>query len=122
MGACPSGYTSNGTHCIDVLTPSLSSAESSPNNSFPVPFTIAGIVFIIACLMSRLQFQETYLSGAIYSFVALLEWSALCLFLYLYTIKHMDEPVAAYIGFGALGILYIMNIAAAIAHSVFLCY
>ncbi len=34
----------------------------------------------------------------------------------------MSEPVAAYIGFGALGFLYIMNIAATIAHSIFLCY
>ena len=65
---CPSPYKSNGTHCIDALVSSLEVA----NKSFPVPFTIAGVVLIIACLMSRLQFQETYLSGAIYSFVAIL--------------------------------------------------
>jgi hypothetical protein len=86
LGTCPSGYNSNGTHCIDVLANSLSSSIESPNNSFPVPFTIAGIVLIIACLMSRLQFQETYLSGAIYSFISILEWGALCLFLYLYSV------------------------------------
>jgi hypothetical protein len=53
---------------VDVLSASL----EVPNKSFPVPFTIAGVVLIIACLMSRLQFQETYLSGAIYSLIAIL--------------------------------------------------
>jgi uncharacterized membrane protein YjjP (DUF1212 family) len=62
---------------------------SAPNNSFPVPFTIAGVVLIIACLMSRLQFPQTYLSGAIYSLVAVLEWGALWYFLYLYYIQYM---------------------------------
>lgn len=68
LDACPSSYKSNGTHCIDALSASLEVA----NKTFPVPFTIAGVVLIIACLMSRLQFQETYLSGAIYSLIAIL--------------------------------------------------
>jgi hypothetical protein len=72
--------------------------------------------------MSRLQFQETYLSGAIYSLVALLEWGALWLFLYLYFIEYMNEPVAEYIGLGAMVFLYTMNFAATIAHSIFLCH
>ena len=40
--------------------------------SFPVPFSIAAAVFIIACLMSKLQFSHTFLSGAIYSLVGIL--------------------------------------------------
>ena len=117
---CPTGYSSNGTHCVDVLTSTLSS--DSPSRSFPVPFTIAGVILVIACLMSRLQFHETYLSGAIFSLVALLEVGALCLMLYLYFLDYMAEPVALYIGLGALAFLYIMNITATIAHSAFLCY
>jgi hypothetical protein len=72
--------------------------------------------------MSRLQFHETYLSGAIYSLIALLEWGALWLFLYLYFIKYMDNPTAEYIGLGAMGFLYIMNFVATVTHSIFLCY
>lgn len=53
---CPTGYNSNGTHCVDILTNTLSS-DSSPSRSFPVPFTIAGLILVIACLMSRLQFH-----------------------------------------------------------------
>lgn len=34
----------------------------------------------------------------------------------------MAEPVALYIGLGALAFLYLMNIIATIAHSVFLCH
>ena len=37
-------------------------------------------------------------------------------------IDYMAEPVALYIGLGALAFLYIMNITATIAHSAFLCY
>jgi len=83
---CPSGYNSNGTHCIDVLSSSLTSTP----NTFPVPFSIAAAVLVVACLMSRLQFNETFLSGAIYSFLSLLEWGALWLFLYLYYIAYMS--------------------------------
>ena len=50
---CPSGYESNGTHCTSILTNTLVDESSA----FPVPFTIAGVVLIIACLMSRLQFN-----------------------------------------------------------------
>lgn len=117
---CPTGYDNNGSHCYNILEQTLTASD--PNNSFPVPFTIAGVVLIIACLMSRLQFPQTYLSGAIYSLIGVLEWGALWYFLYLYFIEHMDEPVALYIGLGAMGFLYIMNITACLAQSIFLCY
>jgi hypothetical protein len=84
MTTCPIGYISNGTYCVTILDQTLTA--SAPNNSFPVPFTIAGVVLIIACLMSRLQFHQTYLSGAIYSLISVLEWGALWYFLYLYFI------------------------------------
>ena len=84
---CPSGYETNGTHCVSIVN----SALTDESSAFPVPFTIAGVVLIIACLMSRLQFNETYLSGAIYSFIGVLECAALAVFLYLYWISdNMD--------------------------------
>lgn len=96
--------------------------SSPPDKSFPAPFTIAGLVLSIACLMSRLQFPQTYLSGAIYSLVAILEWCALWYFMYLYYMEWMSEPVALFIALGAMGFLYIMNITACLAQSIFLCY
>lgn len=120
INPCPTGYNSNGTHCLNILEQTLTA--EAPNNSFPVPFSIAGVVLTIACLMSRLQFHQTYLSGAIYSLIGVLEWGALWYFLYLYYIEHLDEPVALYIGLGAMGYLYIMNITALLAQSIFLCY
>ena len=121
LGSCTAGYTSNGTHCVSLLVQTLTD-NSSPSSAFPVPFTIAGMVFIIACLMSRLQFPQTYLSGAVYSLIAVMEWGALCYFLYLYFIQYMAEPVAEYIGLGALAFLYVMNLTAWLAQSIFLCY
>ena len=65
---CTSGYFSNGTHCLATVTPALTESATR----FPVPFSIAGAVFLIACLMSRLQFNQTYLSGAVYAFMGIL--------------------------------------------------
>jgi hypothetical protein len=67
VSPCPSGYISNGTNCNDIMTVSLSTS-----NTFPVPFSIAAAVLVIACLMSRLQFNNTYISGAVYSLLGIL--------------------------------------------------
>lgn len=79
LGECPAGYETNGTHCIDVNEEILNGSSN-----FPVPFSIAAAVFIIACLMSKLQFSHTYLPGAVYALLGVLEWGALAYFLYLY--------------------------------------
>jgi hypothetical protein len=78
------------------------------------------VVLIIACLMSRLQFNETYMSGAIFSLLSVLEWAALWYMLYLYFISHMDQPIPVYVGLGSLAFLYLLNIAATISQSIFL--
>jgi hypothetical protein len=70
LTACPSNYTSNGTHCIELNTTIIDSVTAP--TTFPVPFSIAGAVLVIACLMSRLQFSQTYLSGAVYSLMGVL--------------------------------------------------
>lgn len=55
-------------------------------SDFPVPFTIAAGVAVIACLMSKLQFGNTFVPGAIFSLVSLCEVGGLGYFLYLYFI------------------------------------
>jgi hypothetical protein len=57
---------------------------TSSSSNFAVPFTIASIVIMIACLMSKLQFNQTFVSGAIYGLLGLIEWGALINFLYFY--------------------------------------
>jgi hypothetical protein len=39
---------------------------------FPVPLTIATSVVLIACMMSKLQNQKTFLAGAVYSLVGII--------------------------------------------------
>ena len=120
LTSCTDGYYSNGTHC---LPKAVVTAEITAPTTFPVPFSIAGAVLVIACLMSRLQFSQTYLSGAIYSFVGVLEVLALLYFLYLYYLGYYSsEPIPLYIALGALGYLYILNVIACLAQSIFLCY
>lgn len=113
---CSAGYTSNGTHCIDTLAASLTVPVSS---AFPVPFSIAGAVLIIACLMSRLQFNETYLSGAVFSLVGVLEWASLMYFLFLSSGESEQTPL--WVALGSLAFLYLLNVAAVVAQEVFLC-
>lgn len=67
LGECPASFKSNGTHCLDINQEVLTTP-----NSFPVPFSIAGAVLLIACLMSKLQFSNTFLPGAIFSFFGIL--------------------------------------------------
>lgn len=72
--------------------------------------------------MSKLQFSHTFLAGAIFSVISILEWGALGYFLYLYyTIKFTEESMPLFVGLGALGYLYIMNIIAFIAQNVVTC-
>jgi hypothetical protein len=68
LNTCPAGYNSNGTHCIDINQEALTTTP----NSFPVPFSIAAAVILVACLMSKLQFGKTFLPGAVFAFLGLL--------------------------------------------------
>lgn len=67
LGECPASYKTNGTHCVDINQEVLTT-----QSSFPVPFSIAGAVILIACLMSKLQYSKTFLPGAIFGFIGLL--------------------------------------------------
>jgi hypothetical protein len=42
-----------------------------------MPFTIIGAVIIIACLMSKLQNENSYFIGTVYSFLGVLETSSI---------------------------------------------
>jgi hypothetical protein len=54
------------------------------SSSFVVPFSIVSIVIIIACLMSKLQFYQTFTSGAIYAILGVVEWGVVVYFLFMY--------------------------------------
>ena len=119
LSECPAGYVTNGTHCEQVLASSL---ESSNSNMFPVPLSIAASVVLIACMMSKLQNPKTFLAGAIYSLLGILQTLALSYYIYLYYIGfYTDYPIGIYIAVGALGLLYILNVFS-IAQSIVLCY
>lgn len=72
--------------------------------------------------MSKLQFTDTFLAGAVYSLLSLLECGALGYFLYLYYIQlYATEPLPFIIGVSAIGFLYLLNIIALIAQNVIVC-
>lgn len=72
--------------------------------------------------MSKLQFSHTFMPGAVYALLSLLEWGALGYYLYLYFIEFFSkEPLPLYIGLAALGYLYILNIFAMIAQNIIVC-
>lgn len=89
LSSCPLPYILdiNLTGCVYSTNSSNSSSASSTLTSsltttsiFPVPFTIGAAFLSVACLMSKFQNEHTYVSGALYSLVGLLEWGA-CAFL-----------------------------------------
>lgn len=92
------------------------------NSDFPVPFTIAAIVVIVACLMSRLQFNHTFMPGAIFAFLGVIEWAALAFFIYLYWDNFFSKaPLPLFVGIAALLYLYILNILALVAQNIVFC-
>lgn len=122
LSACPSNYTTNGTHCVFTPAQTIINAVTTPS-TFPVPFTIAGAVVVIACLMSKLQYAQTFLSGAIFAFFGLLELLSLIYFLFLYYIEYFATfPTAFWLGLAAVGYLYLLNVVGSVAQPVFLCY
>lgn len=90
--------------------------------AFPIPFSIATVVIIIASLMSKLQFQHTFMAGAIYSLVSIIEWAALAYFLYLYFIQFfVSTPLPFLVGAAALAYLYLLNFLAVILQNYTMC-
>ena len=72
--------------------------------------------------MSKLQFTHTYLAGAIYSLISILEWGALGYFLYLYFFELFPtQPLPFFIGLAALGYLYLLNIFALCFQNAVIC-
>ncbi len=119
LSVCPTGFETNGTHCLEVLAETL---ESSNSNMFPVPFTIVTSVVLIACLMSKLQNDKTFLPGAVFALIGVAETLALLYFIYLYYITlYLDYPIGLFIALGALGVLYLLNVLS-IVQSIVLCY
>lgn len=73
--------------------------------------------------MSKLQFSNTFVPGAIFSLICLCEVGALGYFLYLYFLEFFTEdPFSFYIGIGAAAFLYLLNILALFIQTCFVCY
>lgn len=110
---CPANFTSNGTTCIDST---VKNATDTLNNTmassriFPVPFTIAGFVVVIVCVVSKFT-GNSFASGAIYALFGLLEWGSLGVFglLYYMTIDGKLD-LLFWVIVAAMGIIYILNI------------
>lgn len=91
--------------------------------TFPIPFTIASVVVLIACLMSKLQFTNTFMSGAIYSLIGIIETGSLGYFLYLYFINFfVTSTLPFFVGGAALAYLILLNVLGVIIQNCSLCY
>lgn len=90
--------------------------------SFPLPFTIFGLIIIGAGLMSKLQNSNTYFIGLAYSVFGILETGVVLYLLYHYFFKYAQyEMLTVYLILAGLGVFALLNIFGFIAHTVQLC-
>jgi hypothetical protein len=72
LNQCAEGYTMVKSKCeADGSTPAVLQKTLS-SSVFPIPFTILGCVLFVACCMSKLQNNNTYLIGIVYSILGLI--------------------------------------------------
>jgi hypothetical protein len=113
LTSCPTNFTSNGTNCVDSALKNATDQltnELSSSRMFPMPFSIAGLVVIMFCLVSKFQNSNTFASGAIYSLLGLLEWGALGVFGFLYFESlQWKFDLFMWIIIGAMGVIYLLN-------------
>lgn len=127
VSSCPTNYTSNGTACVIIpVTPNNTNNTNNTNSTnsttqnltatlsgskmFPVPFTIAGSVVIVLCIVSKFQNSNTFAAGAIYGLLGIFEWGALGVFGLLYWLNFKEFNLIFYIIAGSMGALYVVNI------------
>jgi hypothetical protein len=72
----------NSQQCVNSTQELLK--ESLSSSTFPLPFTILGCVFFVACCLSKLQNSSTYLAGLFYALIGLDETGALIYLIYRY--------------------------------------
>lgn len=70
ISTCPNETVSNGTHCV-TSSGSETIDKTLSGKIFPLPFTIAGTVIMIAAGISKFQNSNTFFSGAVYSLLGL---------------------------------------------------
>jgi hypothetical protein len=114
VSSCPENFTSNGTSCVNsVMQAANTSLNSTLSSSklFPMPFSIAGAVVIMLCVVSKFQNGNTFASGAIYALLGIFEWGALGVFGLLYWMNKPNKfDLVFFIIVGSMGALYLMNI------------
>lgn len=73
--------------------------------------------------MSKLQFTNTFLPGAIYALVGVIETGALAFFLYLYFVNFIvTSTLPFYVGVAALVYLFLLNILGVVIQNCSICY
>ena len=114
LDSCPTDYSANGTQCYynpqtttnTTVTNETTAAEETLNQTltssdyFPVPFSIGGTFVGVACLMSKFQNHNTFLSGALFSLWAIMEMGSLTIVTYLYVVAN-TATVVSYAKVGA---------------------
>ncbi len=87
-------------------------AETLQSYSFPIPFTILGCVVFIACCMSKLQNNNTYLIGLLYSFFGIIETASIAFLIYSYFILGSNVYVLnnLYVMLAVIGFILILNV------------
>lgn len=74
-----------------------------------MPFSIAAVVVVVLCVVSKFQSTHTFVSGAIYGLMGVLEWGSLSALAVLYAVNY-TLGLVFWIVVGAVLFLYILNI------------
>ena len=87
-----------------------------------LPFTIAALILIVACSISKLQYSSTYLAIAIHAFLGPLETASLVSTFVLYI--HSNEPKFSIqiLFISALGLIGMFNFIAFVIQTPFIAH
>jgi hypothetical protein len=73
--------------------------------------------------MSRLQFNHTFMSGALYALIGVIETGALAFFIYLYFIDFfVTSNLPFFVASAALAYLYLLNLVSLFVQNCSICY
>lgn len=112
LSSCPDGYTYTNFTCVVRNETDVILTQSLESYTFPIPFTILGCIVFIACCMSKLQNNNTYLIGLLYSLFGLIETGCLVYLAYQYFKLGPNVYILNYlfIMLAVLGAIYVLNV------------
>ena len=123
---CPTGYVliDFGCEVSNATEQTLDTTLTDGGVALPLPFTILAGIFFIACCMSKLQNYNTYLVGALYSLLGLVETTAIAYLSYrYYSIGHGNYDLTfLLLLLSALGVIYLLNLLGLLVQTMLLLY